>query len=427
MHYLIRLKNFYNAQFLLNRSVLVVTTSFLASIFNYLFQLFLGRYFSVEDYAVITALLSITGIAPLFLLFFTNGLPKLVAEIKDDDYPVRISRLFHAASYISFLMSLITFTGIIIFTPYISSYLKVSDRTIFPVFALSVALGIYNNFIPKYLQGLLRFKAFALVTFLRAVLRFGVVAIVIHFNRQVVDVFKGLSLVALLFVVMGFVLLKKNIVFKLYQVILPDVITLLRYSVGAALGFTCIFLIQNCDVLLVKHFFPEALAGVYSAVVVVGRIVFFVASPVVTVMLPVCASHYKKGENYFKTFLVSLAITLSVALPVTLVYILFPKTIVGLLFGEKYLLGSIYLGRYAIYMAIYTTLITTVWFLIAISKFFLSSLLFVSFLIQILGIYFYHANLVQIINVCIFSTAFMLFVYIVLLYRDFRLCAYKKC
>src|SRR6202000_3455920 len=48
----------------------------------------------------------------------------------------------------------------------------------------------------------------------------------------------------------------------------------LRESVQALVFFAGQVLINNCDIVLVKHFFSPALAGLYAAVAMGGRVIF---------------------------------------------------------------------------------------------------------------------------------------------------------
>ena len=56
-------------------------------------------------------------------------------------------------------------------------------------------------------------------------------------------------------------------------------------------------IINNIDIVLVKHFFPSDQAGIYAAVALVGRVLYFAAWSVVSAMFPVTASVKKEHES----------------------------------------------------------------------------------------------------------------------------------
>jgi len=101
------LLNQWKKQFLLSRSIIVITSAMLGNIFAYLFQIISGRYFDIENYATLVALFSVSGIITLFISFLANGIVKTVSEIKDVDYPKRISALFFTILRINLVIAFI--------------------------------------------------------------------------------------------------------------------------------------------------------------------------------------------------------------------------------------------------------------------------------------------------------------------------------
>ena len=71
---------------------------------------------------------------------------------------------------------------------------------------------------------------------------------------------------------------------------LPDAF---REALQAIVFFAGQVLINNCDIVLVKHFFPSTAAGLYAAVALVGRVMFAFSSAVVNTMFPLMAGTRK--------------------------------------------------------------------------------------------------------------------------------------
>ena len=69
-------------------------------------------------------------------------------------------------------------------------------------------------------------------------------------------------------------------------------------------------LINNSDVLIVRHFFPAEAAGYYAALALTGRIVFFATWSVVTAMFPIVAQRHRRGEAHRSLLFVSLGVVL---------------------------------------------------------------------------------------------------------------------
>src|SRR3989344_4336750 len=179
---LFTINNLSNKNFILSSSIIVITASMGANVFAYLFQLFAGRFLSVEEYGRLTSLFSLSGIIPLFIGLFLGALPKLVAEIKDIDYPKRISHLFFTLLYFSFASFILVTAILLIFQKPIADYLNINDLPLMQAFSLAVGMGILISFIAPFLQGLLRFKAFSFVTILAASLKLFVIIAIIIFT-----------------------------------------------------------------------------------------------------------------------------------------------------------------------------------------------------------------------------------------------------
>jgi O-antigen/teichoic acid export membrane protein len=107
-------------------------------------------------------------------------------------------------------------------------------------------------------------------------------------------------------------------------------------------------LINNSDILIVRHFFPAVEAGHYAALALIGRIVFFATWSVVTAMLPIAAQRHRQGAPHRPLLYASLGAVLAVSLPIVAATVWFPAQIIDLLFGPEYLAVAPLLWLYAL-------------------------------------------------------------------------------
>jgi O-antigen/teichoic acid export membrane protein len=124
-------------------------------------------------------------------------------------------------------------------------------------------------------------------------------------------------------------------------------------AVQAIVFFIGQVIINNIDILLVKHFFPAEPAGIYAAIAQIGRLLYFVCwFGIVNAMFPVAASRpdQKKSEALGLPMLLVFAISCVFVLGAAL----FPHFIMGLIFGSKFInIGSL-LALYATATALYS-------------------------------------------------------------------------
>ena len=415
-----KLIEIYKNSFIISRSSIVIVSSLFASVFSYLFQFLSARSLSVEEYSELVSLFSLSVIIGTIMLVFTNGTTKLVAEIKSIDYPFRLSRFFFSLMKLVLVTTFFVFIGMIFFQKQIGAYLNIQNYKLIYIFAVAVVFGNINTALGPVLQGLQRFKAFSFYNIFNAFTKFLVALIVLYFSLTVIETFWGLVISTVLSIALGAFLLRKNLKLDLKAFDKVDIETLVKYSIGSILILAGLNFLQNNDVILVKHYFDSNTAGIYASLTVIGRIIFFAASPVSIVMLPICAERYKHGGDVVKPFLVSLSISAFISLCGVFVYWLFPKLVIGILFGQKYLVAEPYLPLFGAFMFVYTLLYLFGTFFISISKFKQGSLMLVGAIIQILGIHFFHENLYQVITISIIATVISLFLFIPSLYKTIK-------
>ena len=160
-------------------------------------------------------------------------------------------------------------------------------------------------------------------------------------------------------------------------------------------------LICNTDILLIKHFFSPERAGLFAAVALVGRVVYFASWMVVSAMFPIAAG---AKEEQSRKGLLAVPVLFVILLTGGFVTLLtfFPDFVLHLVFGRMFAaganLGSL-LALYAANAGIYSMSVVliayemsrrianTAWWQLAFSGFIVG------------GIYLFHATLHEVVYV----------------------------
>jgi len=111
-------------------------------------------------------------------------------------------------------------------------------------------------------------------------------------------------------------------------------------------------IINNIDILLVKHFFAPELAGLYAAVALVGRVLYFAAWSVVSAMFPVTAAAKPREEDP-NVVLLPLLFVLAIAIVFILAVSFFPDLIMRAIFGGSFTDAGPLLTLYAAATGLY--------------------------------------------------------------------------
>ena len=126
---------------------------------------------------------------------------------------------------------------------------------------------------------------------------------------------------------------------------------ILRSALAASAGITAITLFYNFDVLLAKHFLSSSDAGLYSAMSLLGKIIFFGTISISAVMFPRVAALHAQGRSARRTVNLSLALVLGAGGLVSGFYFLLPKLTVTLLLHQpEYQAITPYLGLFGLAM-----------------------------------------------------------------------------
>jgi O-antigen/teichoic acid export membrane protein len=125
-------------------------------------------------------------------------------------------------------------------------------------------------------------------------------------------------------------------------------------AVQAIVFFVGQVIINNVDILLVKHFFPSDPAGVYAAISQIGRLLYFASwFGVVNAMFPVAAA---AGTEQKKSHGITLPLLLVLGLSLLFIAVaaLFPHLIMGVIFGSRFIEIGWLLALYAIATGLYS-------------------------------------------------------------------------
>jgi len=135
------------------------------------------------------------------------------------------------------------------------------------------------------------------------------------------------------------------------EVTLDERLAALKFARPAFANLAAQALIMNSDVLLVRAFLPTREAGIYAAVSIIGRVVFYGAWAVSTAIFPLVAG--RKSEKTGQLLWLSMGLTGLVGGGITVVCALAPALIVSVLFGPAYLPGAAILAPYALITTLY--------------------------------------------------------------------------
>jgi len=168
-------------------------------------------------------------------------------------------------------------------------------------------------------------------------------------------------------------------------------------------------IINNSDIMLVKHYFDNEQAGLYASLALIGRVVYFVAWMFVMLLLPKVIQSKKEGKETQPILLKYVAYIVALSSGIVLGSFLFPQVVVNLMFGEAYLPIAFLLWKYALATSIFAIANIFAYYFLSINQYIPVVVSGILGLTQIVLIVLFHNSLEQVVEMQIIAMIALLF------------------
>jgi O-antigen/teichoic acid export membrane protein len=379
------------------RAIMILGSN-LANFVAYLYHLVIGRLLGPSSYGELSAVISFLGLILVSLNFLGLVIVKFVSSAQEGERAIIYKWISVLANRLGIILAIV----FLVTTPFFSNFLHIDYLTfmlITPILGLSVPSFVYRSF----LQGMMKFREVVTTTNLDFISRLILGIFFVYFGLETFGAILGIVFSTLF----SFFLLRHYLSSYRYSTNgekFKNSKALLKYAAPiflATVGTNSIF---STDVVLVKHFFTPHDAGIYASLSTLGKIIFFGAGPISAVMFPLVSQRFSHGGAYRKIFILSFIMALTICLGVLLVYWLFPKISIRLLFGSDYLEGSTYLVWFGIFMTFFTLGSLILNFYLSIEKTKTAFIIAIVALMQAVGIWLFHDTILTVIKVSIIAS-----------------------
>lgn len=365
------------------------------SFMNYVYNLLMGRMLGPADYGVLAALMSLLYIVNVPSQAITTTITKYTASYKGEEKLERVRYLFGRLSKAFLMVGLLIFAFFVVASFPVAQFLKIQDSLLVimlaSLFIASTPMTINNGVI----YGLQEFPFIAGNSIFAALIKFSFAVLLAKLGFGVKGALVGLILSFYLPYFASFLPLK-----KLKKYALENDIPwkkMFIYSVPVFIANMGLGLFTSFDIVLVKRFFSPYDAGIYSALSLTSRTIYFASTSIVTVMFSLVAEKFAKKSGHKSVFLASLGLVSAGCILATIIYSLFPRFVMRFFFGSKYLSAAPYLGLFAVFISIYSlcNLLVNYFLSVQQTKIVLFSLLAAG--LQAGLIYFFHESFSQVV------------------------------
>ncbi|HEU5233265.1 MAG TPA: oligosaccharide flippase family protein [Terriglobales bacterium] len=400
----------------LSGSIVMLVGSVLVAAINFGFNVSMARLLGPSLFAQVAAVVTLLMLASAVSLSFQMVCAKFVARNESTFGKLAV---FHGLRKRAWIVGIAIAIGLTLAQKPVAAYLQMPNSWVLAVFALGMAfytpLGVKRG----NMQGLCAFGALSRNYILEAGSKLACAILLVELGYGVMGAVGAISASILAAVLIRSPKAQDDAGSK---TLVP---ASFREGMQAIVFFVGQVVINNIDIILVKHFFASELAGLYAAVALVGRVLYFAAWSIVSAMFPISAAA-KDDQNKVHVLLLPFMIVLLMSLAFVVVLALFPGFIIHLILGEGFRSAEPLLSLYAVATGLYALAVVLMTYEMSrkIANTGWVQLIFSGALVLL--IYMLHSSLRQVIVVQIVLMLLMLLVVSLPFLRSIRSLRWKE-
>jgi O-antigen/teichoic acid export membrane protein len=363
---------------------------------NYAINLVFGRWLGPSDFSEVSLLVTLLLMVSFFALAFQLTGAKFSAEDSSDK---SVNSLFtwlnKRAIFVGLGMMLIVLIGAVFW----KDFFQTTSFIPFLILGISLPFYLLMSVNRGIFQGKLLYRKLAITYQSEMWVRLIVSIALVYAGWRVNGVAAGIAVS----LVITWWLSKKQLklatnneefVFD-EKAVLKFLLLILFYELSQ-------ILINNSDIILVKHYFNPHDAGLYAALALIGRIVYFGTWTVVTLLFPLVIKLEKEGKDHTWYFLAGLGIVTVMALGIVLACYWKPELMIGVLFGEEYISVAPLLWKYGLATALFACSNVFVYYHMSLDRLIPVWITVICGILQIILIILFHKDFAQVIQVQIY-------------------------
>lgn len=324
-------------------SLIMLMGSGMVSAVNFGYNITMARILGPADFGHLSAIATVLMLTSAVTLSFQLVCAKFVARNESTEAKAIVYRgLMKRAWVVGLLVGL----GLAAFSWPIAHLLRLPTNWTVLLLAMGIAFYVPLGVKRGGLQGLMAFPALTFNFILEACVKFAAALLLIYFGFGMLGAIGGISAS----VIAAFLFSRVKLTNEDPEVQVAP--ASFREGMQAIVFFVGQVVINNIDILLVKYFFSPAEAGLYAAVALVGRVLYFSAWSIVSAMFPISAAT-KPEENAGKVLVTPLLMVLGISSAFALLLALFSSVITQTVFGHSFREAEPLFALYAVASGLY--------------------------------------------------------------------------
>ena len=388
---------------------------------NYLYNLILGRLLGPEQFADAAVLITFLLVLSFVAMTFQLVTAKFSVVFENNVFTSFVSKVYKNALIVGISLGVL----IIAFSNQLQAVFNTSSSSMFVIFGIGVPLYFMMSVNRGIFQGKKAFKSLSITyqgeMLSRLIITLGLIFL---FNIQSSVVIAIGILISFIFGLFPFK--TKQISFKKTFIDQAQNKQIRNFFILTAFYELTQIIINNSDILLVKHYFESYEAGLYASLALIGRIVYFIAWMFVMLLLPTVVQLKKEGKETAPILFKYVGYIAAIASIIVLGCSIFPETAITLLFGKSYLAMAPLLWKYALATGMFAVSNIFAYYYLSLDKYIPVIISGVFGMLQMGLVVFFHESLEQVVHMQIIAMALLLSIQIACFVLDYKILSAKK-
>ncbi len=389
-------------------TLLVFVSTTMVNALGYAFHFAISRRIGVEQYGVLSALNAALSIGLVISQIVSTVVVKYAAEFRAAGDEAHLSALTRRLMRFGAIAAVVVIATGLAATRPIAAFLQIQNLLAVALWVTIIGLGMWTPVLRSIFQGIEDFRVYAISIVVeslgKALLGVGFV----YAGFGVDGAFAGWALgsvIALAYTAWAALRrFGKLPDAQLYIDFRRLALTMTNVSIATVLLTSLAY----SDVVVVKHFADPTTAGLYGALSLAGKILFFLVGFVPTIVLPKASRIALSGQSPAGVFLQALVVIVAMSGTGLAVYYFFPLLVITTLAGGSFAPAAPYVFSYGLAMVLLAGINVIVIYKIGIHRFDFVVPLGLCAVGEVVGISVHHASLGDVIGVLIAGNAFAL-------------------
>jgi O-antigen/teichoic acid export membrane protein len=382
-----------NKDYLVKDSFILFVASSLANLSNFVFHMYSTRTLTPEEYGILATMLAIVMLFTMPSYSLQMTIVKNTAELNAKKKFGSIEYLFKTSTLWFFMIAVAAFLLLSTGSGIVKKFFHFNDNVLIYILGGIFVVGFIQPVSRGVIQGMQKFLNLSLVWIVDAFLRLAFLVLFITMGLGVRGALATTLCSSAIAYIVSVLLLGPIFKYKDVEIQLVSKREIFGYALPVLFAFSGFSFLSYMDLFMVKHFFSEYQAGLYSATSIIGKAFLFFPLAVVMALFPKVAEHMELNRDTGKMLYKSLALTAAVSFVGIIFCYMFPKFVLWMLTGgEKYyeIAGVVKVFGLAILPLVMLNVV--IYYSLAIKKYIIIYFIYAGIAVYAVLLWFFHQN-----------------------------------